>query len=125
MSWLSKLFSKHSEQINVTSKKEKKRSNSTRSRTNRNRSGSLIMQRRMQKKIAESAKEVLDKRKDRKSQSVFDLKLDKDQSNYDAVDNARFDINKNEVLNSNLMIKEEYNSDDSKDEQSNSVNGLV
>ena len=107
MTWLSKLFSKNSDKISVSKKdatttnKNQKRSNSTRTRR-----GSIVMRQKMQKKIAESAKEkVLDKK--RKSQSAFEF-------NTDNVDNIKIDFNEN-ILN-DQHLNHQIN---------NQLNGLV
>ena len=102
MTWLRKLFGKSHDKINVSEandRKEKCSSAQSRSRKKPNRRGrtnSVVMRQKMQKKIAESAKErVLDKRRAQKVNLQWDQVFEREFHHSDIVDtgeSSRFDF---------------------------------
>lgn len=103
MTWLSKLFGKSHDKIKVSEANDRKeKSSSAQSRprkkpTNRRgRTNSVVMRQKMQKKIAESAKErVLDKRRTQKVNLQLDQVFEHEFRRSDIVDSSpssRFDF---------------------------------
>ena len=100
MTWLSKFFGKSHDKINVSESNDRKEKSSqaqARKKPNRRgRTNSVVMRQKMQKKIAESAKErVLDKQRAQKVNLQLDQIFEREFHRSDIVDcdqNARFDF---------------------------------
>lgn len=96
MTWLSKLFGVNSNKITVSDSNDEKPTKSSKKSTRKlhkrsNGRGSVVMRQKMQKKIAESAKErVLDKRRSQKTTNSLELVFEKEFNKNDQIDELDF-----------------------------------